>query len=49
MNTMLFIIGFVIFTLFILGIIWEINTEEKSIDENYGYYSRHQPEQDEIK
>ena len=49
MNIILFLVGLVIFTVFLVGIVWEITTEKKSIDENYGYYSRHQPEQDEIK
>ena len=49
MNIIMFIVGAVIFTVFLIGIIWEEKTEEKVTDENYGYYARHQPEKDELK
>tara|TARA_B110000444_G_C18302825_1_gene350336 strand:+ start:210 stop:359 length:150 start_codon:yes stop_codon:yes gene_type:complete len=48
MNIVMFIVGAVIFTVFLVGIVWETKVEEKDKDENYGYYSRHQPEQDEL-
>ena len=44
----MFIVGALIFSIFLVGIIWEVKTEEKVKDENYGYYARHQPEQDEL-
>jgi hypothetical protein len=50
----MFIVGVVIFTVFLIGTAWEEKTNEKVTDakvtdENYGYYVRHQPEQDELK
>ena len=49
MNIIMFIVGALIFTVFLVGIIWETKIEEKVADENYGYYARHQPEKDELK
>ena len=46
MNIIMFIVGAVIFTVFLIGIVWETKVEEKNKDENYGYYARHQPEYD---
>ena len=49
MNILMFIVGTVIFTVFLIGTLWEEKTKEKVTDDNYGYYVRHQPEQDELK
>jgi|TARA_B100000780_G_C20649422_1_gene258715 hypothetical protein len=51
MNIVMFIVGAVIFTSYIVGLVWNIGySAKKSKEENYGYYSRHnQPEQDELK
>jgi hypothetical protein len=49
MNIIMFVVGALIFTIFLVGVIWEAKTEEKVTDENYGYYARHQPEKDELK
>ena len=45
----MFIVGAVIFTVFLIGDSSEVKTNEKVNDENYGYYARHQPEKDELK
>tara|TARA_B100001173_G_scaffold64428_1_gene54354 strand:+ start:774 stop:932 length:159 start_codon:yes stop_codon:yes gene_type:complete len=45
----MFIVGAVIFTVFLIGDASEVKTNEKVNDENYGYYARHQPEKDELK
>ena len=44
----MFIVGAVIFAVFLMGDEQEVKTEEKVTDENYGYYARHQPEKDEL-
>ena len=49
MNIIMFIVGAVIFTVFLIGDASEVKTNEKVNDENYGYYARHQPEKDELK
>jgi hypothetical protein len=49
MKIIMFVVGALIFTIFLVGVIWEAKTEKKVTDENYGYYARHQPEKDELK
>ena len=49
MNIIMFIVGVVIFAVFLMGDVSEVKTEEKVTDENYGYYARHQPEKAELK
>jgi len=50
MNLVMFIIGAVIFSIFILCLAWDIGyNEEKVNEDNRGYYERHQPEKDELK
>jgi len=49
MNIIMFIVGAVIFVIFLIGDVSEVKTKEKVTDENYGYYARHQPEKDELK
>ena len=51
MNIVMFIVGAVIFSAYILGLVWNIGYSTKESEEsNNGYYSRHkQPEQDELK
>ncbi len=44
----MFIVGAVIFVVFLMGDVSEVKTEEKVNDKNYGYYARHQPEKDEL-
>ena len=48
MNIIMFIVGALIFVVFLIGVVWEAKTEEKVRDKNYGYYARHQPEKDEL-
>jgi len=50
MNLIMFIVGTVIFSAYIFGVVWNIGFSiKKSKEEEYGYYSRHhQPEQDEL-
>ena len=45
----MFVVGAVIFAVFLMGDVSEVKTEEKVTDENYGYYARHQPEKAELK
>tara|TARA_B100000795_G_C22722440_1_gene408057 strand:- start:100 stop:255 length:156 start_codon:yes stop_codon:yes gene_type:complete len=51
MNLVMFIIGTVVFSTYIIGLVWNIGYSTKeSKEENYGYYTRHnQPKQDELK
>jgi len=49
MNVIMFVVGAVIFAVFLMGDVSEVKTEEKVNDENYGYYARHQPEKAELK
>ena len=48
MNIIMFIVGALIFVVFLIGVVWEAKTEDKVRDKNYVYYSRHQPEKDEL-
>ena len=48
MNIIMFIIGAIIFAVFLLSDVTEVKTKEKVSEKNYGYYARHQPEKDEI-
>ena len=49
MNLIMFIVGTVIFSAYIFGVVWNIGFSIKKSKEEYGYYSRHhQPEQDEL-
>ena len=49
MNLVMFIIGAVIFSIFILCLAWDIGYNEKKVNEdNRGYYERHQPEPSEL-
>jgi hypothetical protein len=51
MNIVMFAVGTVIFSTYIIGLVWSMGYSVKeSKEEKYGYYSRHsQPEQDELK
>jgi hypothetical protein len=51
MNIVMFVVGAVIFSTYIIGLVWNIGyTVKENKKEKYGYYSRHsQPEQDELK
>ena len=48
MNTIIFIVGAVIFIIFLISDVTEFKNKEKDDNDNYGYYSRHQPEEDEL-
>ena len=42
MNILVFIVGAVIFSAYIIGFVWDIDySAKKSKEENSGYYSRH--------
>ena len=47
----MFAVGTVIFSTYIIGLVWSMGYSVKeSKEEKYGYYSRHsKPEQDELK
>ena len=51
MNLIMFLVGAVIFSIYILGVVWNVGfSVKKSKKEGYGYYSRHhQPEREELK
>ena len=51
MNVAMFIVGAVIFGVYVTFLIWNIfYGARKNKEENYpGYYERHQPEQDQLK
>ncbi len=51
MNILVFIIGAVIFSTYIVIFVWDIDySAKKSKEDNSGYYSRHnEPEEDEPK
>jgi|TARA_B110000259_G_scaffold21584_1_gene22341 hypothetical protein len=52
MNIVMFIVGALIFSIFLVGIIWEAKTEEKASTENYEHYGGegcNQPQKDELK
>ncbi|MEJ6675603.1 MAG: hypothetical protein QNK88_08905 [Polaribacter sp.] len=51
MNLIMFLVGAVIFSIYILGVVWNVGfSVKKSKKESYGYYSRHhQPEREELK
>lgn len=38
MNIIMFIVGGAIFTIFIVGVVWEFKNEEKVKTENYEHY-----------
>jgi hypothetical protein len=38
MNIVMFIVGAVIFSFFVVGIVWEAKTEKKLTTENYEHY-----------
>ena len=51
MNIIMFIVGAVIFAIFIVGVVWEAKTEEKRTNEdyeNYGGEGCNQPEKNEL-
>ena len=48
MNIIMFVLGAVIFAVFLIGDVSEVKTKKKDTDKNYGYYARHQPEKDQI-
>ena len=38
MNVAMFIVGVLIFSIFLVSIVWEVKTEKKASNENYEHY-----------
>jgi FtsZ-interacting cell division protein ZipA len=54
MNIIMFIVGAVIFVIFIVGVVWEAKTEQKATSEDYEHYggegcNQPEPTDDELK